>query len=91
MKLNLKFVNKISKSITYNEIIFIKEKKLKNNHLKSLEKSIFSSKLTNATFCAGSFGDLTIIDEASKGTDQSGPKISLIAFDTSNEVLKSPW
>ena len=47
MKLNLKFVNKISKSITYNEIIFIKEKKLKNNHLKSLEKSIFSSKLFN--------------------------------------------
>ena len=47
MKLNLKFVNKISRSIIYSEIIFINEKKLKNNHLKSLEKSIFSSKLFN--------------------------------------------
>ena len=52
--------------------------------------SIFSSKLTNATFWAGSFGDLTFIDDASNGTDTSGPKISFIALDTSKEVLKSP-
>ena len=52
--------------------------------------SIFSSKLTKATFCEGSFGDLTLIDEASSGIATSGPKISLIALETSSEVLKSP-
>ena len=47
MKLNLKFVTKITKGIKDYEIIFLKQKNLKYNNLKSLEKSIFSSKLFN--------------------------------------------
>ena len=45
MKLNLKFVNKIPSQSGQNEIIFLKQKNLKIKDLKSLEKSIFSSKL----------------------------------------------
>ena len=50
--------------------------------------SIFSSRLTNATFWAGSFGDLTFIEEASNGTDTSGPKIvySFRYFGRSTEI-----
>ncbi len=47
MKLNLKFVTKIAKGNKNYEIIFLKQKKLKSNRLKSLDKSIFSSKLFN--------------------------------------------
>ena len=47
MKLNLKFVTKISKSFKEYEIIFLKQKNLKNNNLQPLLKSIFSSKLFN--------------------------------------------
>ena len=52
--------------------------------------SIFSSKLTKDTFCAGSSGDLTFIEVASKGTATSGPKISFIFSETILAVLKSP-
>ena len=45
MKLNLKFVNKIPKSDDDNEIILLKDKKIKNKALKPLSKYIFSSKL----------------------------------------------
>ena len=45
MKLNLKFVSKIPKSNQETEIIFLNQKNIKNNQLKPLEKSVFSSKL----------------------------------------------
>ena len=47
MKLKLKFVTKTTKGIKDNEIIFLKQKKIKSNSLKPIEKSIFSSKLFN--------------------------------------------
>ena len=47
MKLNLKFVTKISKQAMDNEIIFLKQKSIKNKYLKPLGKSVFSSKLFN--------------------------------------------
>ena len=47
MKLNLKFVTKISKQAMDNEIIFLKQKNIKNKYLKPLGKSVFSSKLFN--------------------------------------------
>ena len=40
--------------------------------------SIFSKRLTNETFWAGSSGDLTFMEVASNGTATSGPNISLI-------------
>ena len=43
MKLNLRFISNITKGIKDNEIIFLKQKKVKNNYLKSLGKSIFDS------------------------------------------------
>ncbi len=46
MKLNLRFVSKISKQAKDNEIIFLK-KKLKGDYFKPLIKSVFSSKLFN--------------------------------------------
>ncbi len=45
MMLNLKFVNKITKGNKNIEIILLKQKNLKSNYVKPLEKSIFSSKL----------------------------------------------
>ncbi len=47
MKLNLKFVTKISKQAYDYEIIFLKEKNTKINYLKPLVKSVFLSKLFN--------------------------------------------
>ncbi len=47
MKLNIKFTTKITKGSNNNEIIFLKQKKIKNNYIKSLSNSIFSSKLFN--------------------------------------------
>ncbi len=47
MKLNLKFTTKIAKPTKYTEIIFLKQKKMKTNYLKSIGKSIFSNKLFN--------------------------------------------
>ena len=47
MKLNLKFVSKTPKGTKDYEIIFLKQKNLKNNHLKPLVKSIFLSKMFN--------------------------------------------
>ena len=45
MKLNLKFVNKISKDANDNEVIFFNQKNIKSKYLKSLNKSIFSTKV----------------------------------------------
>tara|TARA_Y100001970_G_scaffold288766_1_gene416960 strand:- start:4454 stop:5893 length:1440 start_codon:yes stop_codon:yes gene_type:complete len=45
MKLNLKFINKIPKEAKDNEIIFLKDKAIKNKVLKPLNKSIFNNKL----------------------------------------------
>jgi len=45
MKLNLKFVTKIPKEAKDNEIIFLKDKNIKNKILKPLNKYIFSNKL----------------------------------------------
>ena len=47
MKLNLKFLSKISNDIRDTEIIFLKQKNLKSNYLKKISKSVFSSKLFN--------------------------------------------
>ena len=47
MKLNLKFVTKMPKQAKDNEVIFLKQKKLKSNYLKLLGNSVFSSKLFN--------------------------------------------
>ena len=47
MKLNLKFVSKISKVSGDNEIIFLKQKSFKNKNLKQLSQSVFSNKLFN--------------------------------------------
>ncbi len=47
MKLNLKFVTKIPRLASGNEIIFLKQKKMKSTYLKSIDKSVFSSKLFN--------------------------------------------
>ena len=47
MKLNLKFVTKITSGIEDNEIIFLKQKNLKINNLKPVTKTIFSSRLFN--------------------------------------------
>ncbi len=45
MKLNLKFVTKIPKEAAENEIIFLKDKNIKNKFLKPFNKDIFSNKL----------------------------------------------
>ena len=45
MKLNIKFINKISKVLEDNEIILLKEKNIKQKNLKALSKQVFSSKL----------------------------------------------
>ena len=45
MKLNLNFATKIPKDAQDNEIVFIKDKNIKNKLLKSLNKYIFSNKL----------------------------------------------
>ena len=47
MKLNLKFLGKISNQNKDTEIIFLKQKNLKSNYLKKISKSVFSSKLFN--------------------------------------------
>ena len=47
MSLNLKFVTRAPKGARDNEIIFLKQKSIKSTRLKSLSKSIFSSKLLN--------------------------------------------
>ena len=53
MKLNLNFVTKIPKEAKNNEIIFLKDKKIKNKILKPLNKYIFSNKLfTEKNFLA---------------------------------------
>ena len=53
--------------------------------------SIFSSRLTKDTFCAGSIGARTLIVEASRGTATSGPNTSFTASATRMAVLKSDW
>ena len=45
MSLNIKFINKIAKEGNDNEIIFIKDKNIKNKILQPLKKYIFSNKL----------------------------------------------
>ena len=45
MKLNLKFINKLPKGTKINEIIFVKQKNIKNKILKPLNSHIFSNKL----------------------------------------------
>ncbi len=45
MSLNLKFVTKIPKDASDNEIVFLKDKNIKNKIIKPLNKHIFSSKL----------------------------------------------
>ena len=52
--------------------------------------SMFSKRLTNATFWLGSLGDLTFIDDASKGTATLSPNISFMASEMLRAVLKSP-
>ena len=47
MKLKLKFASKISKDTKDNEILFIKQKRIKSKYLQPLNKSVFSSKLFN--------------------------------------------
>ena len=44
MNLNLKFITKITKDTNDNEIIFLKNKSIKNKYLQPLNKSLFSSK-----------------------------------------------
>ena len=45
MSLNLKFVTKIPKDASENEIVFLKDKNIKNKIIKPLNRHIFSSKL----------------------------------------------
>ena len=45
MSLNLKFVTKIPKDASDNEIVFLKDKNIKNKIIKPLNRHIFSSKL----------------------------------------------
>ena len=45
MRLNIKFIKKIPKEGNDNEIIFLKDKNIKNKILKPIEKYIFSNKL----------------------------------------------
>ncbi len=45
MNLNLKFVGKLQKAANDNEIVLLKEKRIKNKILKPLSKQVFSNKL----------------------------------------------
>ena len=45
MKLNLRFVIKTPKQALDNEIIFVKDKRIRNKILKPLNNDIFSNKL----------------------------------------------
>ena len=51
--------------------------------------SMSCRRLTKETFCPGSDGALTLIDEESSATATAGPKTSLIASATLIDVLKS--
>ena len=51
--------------------------------------SMSCKRLTKDTFCPGSDGARTLIDEESSATATAGPKTSLIASATFMEVLKS--